>query len=614
MANGSMFDPSQFSIAPGDMRSLQDRLLEYRRSLPPSLQGPEVGGQPQQTQPEQQQSSLVKQILSQAPGFLGQAAAVDEAGGEKPKPKTIDERNAEMQKVVNQGTNPFAPKESIGSPFLGKLLHGQDEGGILGTGIQPLDVLAFALGAAITSKMPQDKAIATTMMFAKMPSEFRKNQADAADNFIKRQLAATNAATGMANAQTSQMKAVQVQQEYEAGIKLADTFRKAGKPNEALAIEADKVNDYVKLSGGDMPNLPPHLADELDIIAGGGPISPALRQRGIDSPEKARMLLERTMSRQRPIVDESGQLWVGTPEGYRPSTTIGQRPAAPTMPAAVTPTAPVITPTSQEPVRRLEPTPSGGFMPPRTAAAPQTQELVDPKQIYAAMTPDQQLKVDLANAQMEKDLGLRMPKELDVGTKAKILSSKSALQYAQQLDQAYEKMVKSYGGDKKFDFNTRQKIYLASRGPAFAGGTGSTSEAVVGTAAGIGAAALAEYGGLTQSAKDFIALHEQAQRFARGAMQDTGNLALNERARFEAMLGQMNREPSFFRSSLGSFYKQTSSDFNDLLRMNVQRIPKGFGVMPTELRAGAGAATAPKKEGVGNWLLIGPEINAPQTR
>ena len=144
MPNGYL-DPNDFTIAPGSMRSLQDRLLEMRRSLPESLQGPQVGGQPQQTQPEQNQFNL-GDAINQKLQTIAQADVQQEAQqtGQKPKTKTIDERNAELQKVVNQGTNPFAPKESIGSPYLGTLIHGKNEGGILGTGIMPLDALALA--------------------------------------------------------------------------------------------------------------------------------------------------------------------------------------------------------------------------------------------------------------------------------------------------------------------------------------------------------------------------------------------------------------------------------------------------------------------------------------
>jgi len=133
---------------------------------------------PQETQPIGAEGTSV-QGPTQPPGDIIQALL----GG---KNDIVDPK---MQKALVEAldqTNPLKPKETIGNPKLGEFLTGVKggNGGIMGTGIQPIDILAFALGAAITSRMPQDKAIATTMAIAKMPSQLRDTQAKAVQQYI----------------------------------------------------------------------------------------------------------------------------------------------------------------------------------------------------------------------------------------------------------------------------------------------------------------------------------------------------------------------------------------------------------------------------------------------
>lgn len=84
--------------------------------------------------------------------------------------------------ILSQASGIMPPKP-IGPDLFGR-------GGIMGTGLEPIDVLAFALGGLLTSNLPQDKALATTFEIAKLPSAFRQNQRKAAEQFIQNALSA----------------------------------------------------------------------------------------------------------------------------------------------------------------------------------------------------------------------------------------------------------------------------------------------------------------------------------------------------------------------------------------------------------------------------------------
>lgn len=115
------------------------------------------------------------------------------------------------QAMIQMGLHPTVAKELAKhiadtgpAKLIGKDIFGENRGGIFGTGISPIDVLAFGLGAAITSRLPQDQAIATTMKIAGMPSEFKAAQRKAGGEVIAQLLSAGNLAATQGNLQARQ--------------------------------------------------------------------------------------------------------------------------------------------------------------------------------------------------------------------------------------------------------------------------------------------------------------------------------------------------------------------------------------------------------------------------
>jgi hypothetical protein len=126
-----------------------------------------------------------------------------------PDNKNIDPKLKKSAIAALDQLNPLKPKESIGDPTIGEFLTGKkNQGGILGTGIQPIDVLAFALAAGMTSRLPQAQAIATTMRIAQLPSQIRARQGQA----VKDYLGAVQTELG----QERQMAALKQQQQANA--------------------------------------------------------------------------------------------------------------------------------------------------------------------------------------------------------------------------------------------------------------------------------------------------------------------------------------------------------------------------------------------------------------
>ncbi len=156
------------------------------------------------------QSAMEQQPQVQVPGAVPQQPA---------QPAQMPNGEQLLNILIGLGKNTLGDKEfQKNFPQLAGLqppvLQGPDiissisggapsRGGILGTGLEPIDVLTFALGAAITSRLPQDQAIATTMGLAKLPGQFRENQRKAAQNFMNDQLQALNIQVGQQNAATA---------------------------------------------------------------------------------------------------------------------------------------------------------------------------------------------------------------------------------------------------------------------------------------------------------------------------------------------------------------------------------------------------------------------------
>jgi hypothetical protein len=599
-----ILDPNDFTIAPGDMRSLQDRMLELRRGLPPSLQGPQVGGQPQQTQPEQTNQGLGDQI-NRAAQMLAQQTVQQQsqATGEKPKRKDVQAQLDEYQGLLDQ-MNPMKPKQSIGSGAIGSMLYGEDKGGLFGTGIQPVDVLAFALGAAITSHMPQDKAIATTMSFAKMPGEFRDYQDKRAQEFIQNKLSGINAEISTSNAEVAQANAAQAKQKFGALSSLANAFRVAGQESKALALEAGAVNDYEKLTG-DTSKAPTSLMQHIEGIASGSVPPPPwfMQMTGAKSPREAQAAASawfdaHLMNQPLTPMPAGGALQktLQGPQIVNEAPVMGQtrgildirrdlemqRRGGVVQPQA----APMATqaPIAGEPIRRLEPTPSGGFMPPQPAAPAQPAGPVGLPvgQLLSSRNPQDNWTGRFTGdmlPQTQQSVGALFQKPLDASVRQKLVAQKAAIEYSEDLLNKYNAMVTSYGGEGQFKFTDQMKQWMVTQGSRISGE--GLSGALLSTAADLARRGAQEFGRpFTAEAHDFMAMYNQAQKFARGAMNDAANLATRERDMFAGMLGKPLDKPAFFRATLKSFHDEIAREYNDNLAAN--KLNKMEGLNPIE--------------------------------
>jgi hypothetical protein len=175
-------------------------------------------------------------------------------------------------------------------------------------------------------------------------------------------------------------------------------------------------------------------------------------------------------------------------------------------------------------------------------------------------------------------------KPLDVTVRQKLVAQKAALDYSDDLLNKYNTMVKSYGGEKNFKFSDQLKQWMVTQGSRISGE--GLSGALLSGISDIGRRAAQEYGKpFTPEAEDFMATYNQAQKFARGAMNDAANLATRERDMFAGMLGKPIDKPSFFRSSLMSFHDEIAGEYNNSLAAN--KLNKIVGLEPVATMRGA---------------------------
>ena len=608
----SILDPNQFSILqPGDQRSLQDKMLELRRTLPPSLQGPQVGGQPGQTQTEQKQAGLGDQI-NQAMTALAQKGAQEKsaATGEKPSRKGVQQQLDEYQGLLDQ-VNPLKSQQTYGSGDLGKLVTGQDNGGIFGTGIQPIDVLAFALGGVLAPKGSSlYRRAGIALKVGMLPGQFRSFQEQKISEFGKQTMQGINAEIGVANAETAQMHNAQAKQQFDERNKLADAFDIAGERGKAAALRANAVNDYEKLTG-DTSKAPASLMQHVEGISSGAVPAPQwfIQMTGSKTPQEAqsaaRAWLETHMLNAPVIPTPSGDAIMRTPEGpqiLRGTTTMqqprtladiqrdlqsargggAQTQQAPVAPGVAQPAVPG-GPAEAPPVRRLVPTPGGGFMPPtpgQVAQPAQTPRAFDQNSLLSSKSPQDQWIGKFAGdlqPNTQSVLESLFQKPLDVTVRQKLVAQKAALDYSDDLLNKYNAMVKSYGGEKNFKFSDQLKQWMVTQGSRISGE--GLSGALLSGISDIGRRAAQEYGKpFTSEAEDFMATYNQAQKFARGAMNDAANLATRERDMFTGMLGKPIDKPSFFRASLMSFHDEIAGEYNNSLAAN--QLNKMVGLEP----------------------------------
>jgi hypothetical protein len=622
----ALLDPSNFSLDPQGMQSFQQRIADLRSTLPPSVAAaqPPISGIPSTTAQQQQQSAVQSPAIA---GMRNQLNAV--AGMQPPTPAPSAQQptppgEPSPQQLVMQNLQQFAqqvhPKQievlmkqlqDLNPP---KLIGGDPlafgRGGIFGTGVEPLDVLAFALGVGATWNLPQDKAQAMTWQIAGMPRAYKESQREAAKGFLSSAAQAMNTSIGMSNATTAQINSIRAQQQYDSGLQLADAYRKAGRHADALALEADKVNEHIALTGKTPDRLPTNLRDVISGISIGGydpmefpellprmgvdPNSPTARQEAV---AKARALRQVYLSDQPPIVLPSGGAAGRTVEGPRgieavPGSAAIQaqmerelaaarsgQPVQPQLPApggAVAPQQPGAGITIPGTVAPVVP----GAIAGQPAGAPGVPPGISPR-LWSEVPPDQQQSVN--------QLFLKpIPEE----QRKQMIGQITTRKYADELEDSYNRMAKAYNG--KPPLGAQWTLYLAHIKSEI-GDDAWTATKIGGEAL----QSLAQRLNIKPEAIEFGAKLSQAQRFARGALQDTGNLANKERELFRDMIGSLTTAPAYFRARIREFQRGVAQSYNVALQQNGLYKTEGFSPMDIpplvseERKAKPGAAVPP---------------------
>jgi hypothetical protein len=243
------------------------------------------------------------------------------------------------------------------------------------------------------------------------------------------------------------------------------------------------------------------------------------------------------------------------------------------------------------------------------AAAPAafgTSALID--QLSKSTSPQDQWTLKyLQQGDLPTDTATRLrnmyKKPMDAGDRQKLVAQRAAIEYAGKLEQQFESMIKSYGGEKNFTFGDQMQQYAMTLGGRIA------SEGVSGAFITLGsdfARAFAQRTGRppTPEAIEFMTTYAQAQKFARGAMNDAANLATRERNMFNQMIGMPLDAPTFFRANLRSFRREIAGEYNSLLKANSLKASEGFE--PAEVPPLTGSRQqAPA--GLGDeWEVIAP--------
>src|SRR5690242_8058254 len=271
-----------------DILAKQRGLLEQQRP-DVAAQLPALGAntpgqrmfQAEQQQPVQDLASTVQQIT--AP--VAQAVAGPDA---KPKDQMASQEG--INQILDY-LNPLKPQETYG-PNIGKSLGmGDNAGGILGLGIQPIDVLAFAIGVGLSRNLPADQANAMAFKIGGLPKAFRDSQEANARKFIDDQINAVNSQLAQGNLVQRQLENAQklneanrrntilgmVSQRLASGQPLSDAERAVFAANAHGVFDPNFIKEFLVA-----PDLNSQIAifRKLSTEPGLGPVSATLDAPG----------------------------------------------------------------------------------------------------------------------------------------------------------------------------------------------------------------------------------------------------------------------------------------------------------------------------------------------
>lgn len=497
-----------------------------------------------QQQPAQDLASSLEQVKS---------VAAQNAAGPQAKPKDAQNTYSSIDQILSY-LDPLKPAQTYG-PNIGKSLGMPDNaGGILGLGIQPIDVLAFALGAAATRNLPQDKAIATTMAIAGLPKAFRDNQDKSARQFLQAQQEAINSQIAGGNLQMRgvesalRIKAAQDQQNYITGL----TSRlQSGTPLTPLEQQVWSIG--AKKAGID-PNVIKDILLKRDVA------SQLSDLKDLSEYAKNNNLGSVTGTITSPG-GASFKIGAGGTSGRSLQTgELGDALA-----------------TGKNTDKLLQ----AGF----DVTTPEGRQVVqnaydERKRLEQARLNISQQGVDIR----QKELEMPRPEE-DKKLSALIELHRGAA----DMQQKYEASLASHGG--KLSPGVQTAIQLATTSPE--GMTGKVLQAIG-----------QRIPGLTQQDLDFVARYATMQKFARGSLNDVGNLSNYERGIFNTMIGTPLDRPEVFRSRVSTALSDAEAAYNQEYRALGKT--RDLGAYPSSLGAPkqqSGGATGQPPAGATVWRI-----------
>ena len=666
-------DPNKFTLDPQSMSSFQDRIAELRKGLPPTVQAmqPEIPGQPQApapvapalqsvmgSQPEQRPSQL--QAPRQQRMGLDEAAKQTAPAAPPAADPTIQQLRDTISKI-NPKILAQLEKEAMNlepPKLIGVDVFSSGRGGIMGLGVEPIDVLAFALGVGATWNLPQQQAQANTFAIASWPSKYKESQREASKAYIQNAIGGLNASTAGSNAVVAQTKAAQEQQELEYRESLAKAYEAVGRNADAAALRAGTggVSAHIALTGKEAASadrIPANLYAALEGISTGvtplNAISPNIANllgnpKTIEEAQSAATVWLAGNAARQPAVSTPTSAAVRTPGGpidYRdlPAYLAEQRanlervrsgqpavPVAPSLP--VSPKLqqqqqqqqqqPIVPPTTLAPPAPkipLAPTVPGGAAPLPTSQQgqgiierlSQSPNPADQKRAAALadMPPETRSRLDLLYAQ-------KLPEQ----ARQQLIAQLSTKEYADELEQYQQRMVDSYAKLGKSVPNQTLKLALAEIRKEIPDDAWLITRVAANAAGHI----MQRRGNFTPEAVEFTTKLAQAQRFAKGSLNDAANLANAERKRFDDMIGSLWDTPAFFAARTRTFQRDISKMYNQSLKDSGLFNTKGFELMtvPSEQTVPR-VNNAPAKQQVitdpkelGKWLDLGP--NGPVQR
>lgn len=522
------------------------------------------------TAPQTDLSQVLRQIAQPLAQQLASQQVQPSPDGKPPSPRTQANAQAgamEQIQALLADLNPLQQKKTYG-PDIGKALGmPPNSGGILGLGFTPIQAILFAVTAGLTSRLPQDQALKTTMAIASLPEELRSKQEKAIRDTINDKLNMLRVGHEEQRIGIEQAKLGEVQRGLQARGALASVLAQAGRPADALAVQANMVDDWLKITqqpGGDKLPPPEAVVQALSNLRANpnAPIPPIIAQMvGGNTPEEVRQGADRMyrqiLGTRQPVALPGGGAVVMTPEG----------PAI-LENAPVLPQSPLIT--APAPSRPAQPAPAAP-----TAQAPQGTGAIIDRLAQSPSKQDQWVAKYLTDLPPSAEVEMRplFARPIDAGDRQRLIAQRATLEFARELQGKYEAMVQSYAqpgdtpeqAEKRLNFKEQLRQYGMAIGTKVEGAEG-LGGLITTLGTDLGRAAAQRMGKpFSPETMDFLATYSQAQKFARGAMQDAANLATKERNMFGNMIGHVMDTPAVFRSSIGAFIRSTEKDHKILM-------------------------------------------------